>query len=83
MKFDGKFSKRKLMSRLSHKVYRLLSSPVLLRKFTNSLNCCGEKKDNIFLKILIYILCPRLRVCVIFLKRAKLMLFYYTSVLLY
>ena len=38
MKFDGKFLQTKLLSRLSHKVCRLVSSPVLLRnyKFTNS-----------------------------------------------
>ena len=30
-----KFFQTKLLSRLSHKVCRLLSSPVLLRKFTN------------------------------------------------
>ena len=34
VKFGGKFFPTKLLSRLSHKVCRLLSSPVLLRKFT-------------------------------------------------
>ena len=34
MKFGEKLFQAKLLSRLSHKVYRLLSSPVLLRKFT-------------------------------------------------
>ena len=34
VKFCG--SKAKLLSRLSHKVCRRLSSPVLLRKFTNN-----------------------------------------------
>ena len=33
--FGGKFFQTKLLSLLSHKVWRLLSSPVLLRKFTN------------------------------------------------
>ena len=36
MKFGGKVFLTKLSSRLSHKVCRLLSSPVLLRKLTNS-----------------------------------------------
>ena len=36
VKFGGKFFQPKLLSRLSHKVCRLLSSPVLLRKFTNN-----------------------------------------------
>ena len=37
VKFGGKFFQTKLLSaRLSHKVCRLLSSPVLLRKFTNT-----------------------------------------------
>ena len=35
MKFGEKLFQIKLLSRLSHKVCRLLSSPVLLRKFTN------------------------------------------------
>ena len=35
MKFGKKLFQAKLLSRLSHKVCRLLSSPVLLRKFTN------------------------------------------------
>ena len=35
MKFGGRFFQTKLLSRLSHKVCRRLSSPVLLRKFTN------------------------------------------------
>ena len=34
MKFGEKLFQIKLLSRLSHKVCRLLSSPVLLRKFT-------------------------------------------------
>ena len=34
MKFGGRFFQTKLLSRLSHKVCRRLSSPVLLRKFT-------------------------------------------------
>ena len=34
MKFGGKFVQTKLLSRLSHKVYLLLSSTVLLRKFS-------------------------------------------------
>ena len=38
MKFGGKVFLTKLLSRLSHKVCRLLSSPVLLRKLTNSAN---------------------------------------------
>ena len=38
MKFEGKVFLTKLLSRLSRKVYRLLSSPVLLRKLTNSAN---------------------------------------------
>ena len=33
--FGEKLFQTKLLSRLSHKVCRLLSSPVLLRKFTN------------------------------------------------
>ena len=36
VKFGGSKAKAKLLSRLSHKVYRRLSSPVLLRKFTNN-----------------------------------------------
>ena len=32
--FSGLFFQTKLLSRLSHKVCRLLSSPVLLREFT-------------------------------------------------
>ena len=35
-KFGGKFSQTILLSRLSHKVYRLLSSPVMLPKFMNT-----------------------------------------------
>ena len=35
MNFGEKLFQAKLLSRLSHKVCRLLSSPVLLRKFTN------------------------------------------------
>ena len=35
MKFGEKLFQTKLLSRLSHKVCRLLPSPVLLRKFTN------------------------------------------------
>ena len=35
MKFGGKVFQTELLSRLSHKECRLLSSPVLLRKFTN------------------------------------------------
>ena len=34
VKFGGSKAKAKLLSRLSHKVCRRLSSPVLLRKFT-------------------------------------------------
>ena len=34
-KFGAKFSQTKLLSRLSHKVYCLLSSPVMLPKFMN------------------------------------------------
>ena len=34
MKFGKKLFQAKLLSRLSHKVCRLLSSPVLLHKFT-------------------------------------------------
>ena len=34
MKYGGKVVQTKLLSRLSHKVCRLLSSPVLLLKFT-------------------------------------------------
>ena len=34
MNFGEKLFQAKLLSRLSHKVCRLLSSPVLLRKFT-------------------------------------------------
>ena len=34
VKFDGSKAKAKLLSRLSHKVCRRLSSPVLLHKFT-------------------------------------------------
>ena len=35
VKFGGSKAKAELLSRLSHKVCRRLSSPVLLRKFTN------------------------------------------------
>ena len=35
MKFGETFFQTKLLSRLSHRVYRRLSSPVLLRKLTN------------------------------------------------
>ena len=38
VKFGGRFFQAKLLSRLSHKVCRRLSSPVLLRKFTSILN---------------------------------------------
>ena len=34
MKFGGSFFQTKLLPRLSHKVCRRLSSPVLLRKFS-------------------------------------------------
>ena len=37
MKFGEKLLQTKLLSRLSHKVCRLLPSPVLLRKFTNAI----------------------------------------------
>ena len=39
VKFGEKILQTKLLSRLSHKVCRLLSSPVLLRKFTNYIVC--------------------------------------------
>ena len=38
VKFGGRFFQAKLLSCLSHKVCRRLSSPVLLRKFTTILN---------------------------------------------
>ena len=41
MKFGGRFFQTKLLSRLSHKVCRRLSSPVLLRKFTIFERCNG------------------------------------------
>ena len=62
MKFDGRFSQTKLMSRLSHKVYRLLSSPVLLRKFTNSL-LKGKERGYTFENIYLYIVPSFVRVC--------------------
>jgi len=39
VKFGEKIFQTKLLSHLSHKVCRLLSSPVLLRKFTNYIVC--------------------------------------------
>ena len=36
MKFGEKFFPTKILSRLSHRVYRRLSSPALLRKLTNN-----------------------------------------------
>ena len=36
MKFGETFFQTKLLSRLSHRVYRRLSSPVLLRKLTHN-----------------------------------------------
>ena len=41
MKFGGRFFQTKFLSRLSHKVCRRLSSPVLLRKFTIFYRCNG------------------------------------------
>ena len=54
VKFGEKLFQTKLLSRLSHKVCRLLSSPVLLRKFTNipfgrnnnNQKTCGEKEGG-------------------------------------
>ena len=43
MKFGEKLIQTKLSSRLSRKGCRLLSSPVLLRKFTNSDNTSGSR----------------------------------------
>ena len=48
MKFGEKLFQTKLLSRLSHKVCRLLSSPVLMRKSTSNkceMNCftCVER----------------------------------------
>ena len=40
-KFDEKLFQTKLLSRLSHKICRLFSSPVLLRKFTKN-GCKGD-----------------------------------------
>ena len=37
MKFEASFFQTKLLSPLSHKVRRLLCSPLLLRKFTNTI----------------------------------------------
>ena len=50
MNFGEKLFQAKLLSRLSHKVCRLLSSPVLLRKFTNDDGDGNEdrKKSNRF-----------------------------------
>ena len=42
VKFGGKVFLTKLLSHLSHKVCRLLSSPVLLRKPTNVLICVAK-----------------------------------------
>ena len=44
MKFGKKLFQAKLLSRLSHKVCRLLSSPVLLRKFTIKLAEFGTRQ---------------------------------------
>ena len=41
VKFGEKLFETKLLSRLSHKVCSLLSSPVLLRKFTIDISCGG------------------------------------------
>ena len=41
--FGEKLFQTKLLSRLSHKVCRLLSSPVLLRKFTNASTAKSEE----------------------------------------
>ena len=51
------------MSRLSHKVYRLLSSPVLLRKFTNSLLQRKERGYSTFENTYLYIVLSFVRVC--------------------
>ena len=53
MKFGEKVFQTKLLSRLSHKVCRLLSSPVLLRKFTTKQQRRrrqrGRQKSNRFI----------------------------------
>ena len=43
MNFGEKLFQTKLLSRLSHKVCRLLPSPVLLRKFTNNRRNCKNR----------------------------------------
>jgi len=50
VKFGGSKAKAKLLSRLSHKVCRRLSSPVLLRKFTNYVLLFQLKHHRKFLK---------------------------------
>ena len=46
MNFCEKLFQTKLLSRLSHKVCRLLFSPVLLRKFTNNDSGDGDDGDD-------------------------------------
>ena len=46
MKFGEKLFQTKLLSRLSHKVCRLLSSPVLLRKFTILAGKRGSRRHS-------------------------------------
>ena len=54
VKFGGSKAKAKLLSRLSHKVCRRLSSPVLLRKFTIEWGGRGifsKSENSLFLRI--------------------------------
>ena len=55
MKFGERFFQTKLLSRLSHKVCRLLSSPVPLRTFTVVLIGTPKNATHIYRRILVYI----------------------------
>ena len=57
MKFGERLFQTKLVSRLSHKVCRLLSSPVLLRKFTIVLIGTHKNATHVYRRILVYTFC--------------------------
>ena len=57
MKFGERLFQTKLLSRLSHKVCRLLSSSALFRKFTIVLIGTPKNATHIYRRILVYTFC--------------------------
>ena len=72
VKFGGKFFQTKLLSaRLSNKVCRLLSSPVLLRKFTNIITLTSYVVCILYLVRVLYIPSPQSAVPIFMLPDLK------------